>query len=130
MADCSRSRCTSGTSRRGPARAALVAVTLLAGCRGPAGPPGPPGQAGQAGVLKVERLKRNQVVPAHSVMPVQVDCPAGQRVLAGGFEGQRPELQLSTSWPADEDTWEFQVHNSFGMDQDITLWAVCAGGGG
>lgn len=130
MAERSRSRRTPGTIRRGSALAALVAVALAAGCRGPAGPPGPSGQAGQPGVLKVERLSRTETVPPHSTLPVRLDCPAGQRVLAGGFEGQRPELQLSTSWPADEDTWEFQVHNSFGMDLDITLWAVCAGAAG
>jgi hypothetical protein len=101
-------------------------LLALCACRGPQGSPGAKGTAGRPGALAVVTVSKRHTIPAETKVQLQLDCPAGKKVLAGGFDGAQETLRFDGSWPVDEGTWGFEIHNSFAMTADVTLWAVCA----
>ena len=63
----------------------LKGATGPAGAKGAAGASGPAGPAGTAGVSGLERVTVSQSVPANSQAFLNVDCPAGKKIL--GLQG-------------------------------------------
>lgn len=91
-----------------------------AGPQGPTGPQGPPGPPGTPGVSGHEILQR-AIGPAQvPEQGIDVQCPAGKKVMGGGFEirGTNP---LNPMWPAPIVAFSGPI----GIDR----WGVKAGAG-
>jgi hypothetical protein len=74
-------------------------------------------------------------VIVHSNLPVAagataqdvVPCPAGKKVLGGGFSGLVPEVQTYRSFPqAGNDAWIVAVENEGSVASFYDAYAICA----
>lgn len=108
-----------------------------AGPAGPAGLPGPAGPQGPAGLSGIERVVAN--IPTHPAgingmgsITGAIACPAGKRVLSGGFEATHlgsGNLVASRSYPDSDTTWRVTVRNtsvSPVSNVQFRVWAICA----
>jgi len=96
----------------------LAVATMLGGC---------------AGISGYQTVMNRMVVPGGKFQNVHVDCPAGKRVLGGGFNVETPnDIKIFTSEPSDghgnlvDHSWNVFVHNSGTQDRQTTVIAVCA----
>ena len=97
----------------------LGTVGMLAGC----------------GVSGYQTVMNRVVVPGGSTQSVHVNCPAGKKVLGGGFDIETPdEVKVYSSEPSDghgnliDNGWDVMVrHPRQAHDGDCDLRAVGAG---
>jgi hypothetical protein len=101
---------------------------------GPAGPqgeqgtqgvPGEPGLQGPAGISGLEVVEVNSGTLNAFRIDVVVDCPAGKRVLGGGFAtvGNNQYAVVMANAPLDGNRWVVTVFQS---DLTARLWSVQA----
>jgi len=96
---------------------ALLAIPWLCGC-----------------ALSGHQIVQNrQLIPGGATQTVVVDCPAGKKVLGGGFSTETPDdIKLFSSDPSDgrgnlSDTkWSVMVKNVGTSARQTTSVAVCA----
>jgi hypothetical protein len=104
------------------------------GATGPAGPIGPIGPSGPAGVSGWSLVQQETNLPGdpnHTANEVQVNCPAGARVLGGGVTagpgGDRRQLHIYFNGPtADGTAWTAGVQNEASATVPIFTSAICA----
>jgi hypothetical protein len=72
------------------------------------------------------------VVPAGTTQSVHVDCPAGKKVLGGGFSVETPnDVSVFHSEPSDghgnliDNGWDVMVHNTGTQGRQTTASAIC-----
>ena len=73
------------------------------------------------------------VVPAGTTQSVHVDCPAGKKVLGGGFSIETPnDVSVFHSEASDghgnfiDNGWDVMVHNTGTQGRQTTASAICA----
>ena len=96
----------------------VVALTgMLAGC----------------GVSGYQTVMNRVVVPGGATQSVHVNCPAGKKVLGGGFDIETPdEVKVYSSEPSDghgnliDNGWDVMVHNIDTQGRQTTAVAICA----
>lgn len=78
-------------------------------------------------------VQNRQLIPGGATQTVVVDCPAGKKVLGGGFSTETPDdIKLFSSDPSDgrgnlSDTkWSVMVKNVGTSARQTTSVAVCA----
>ena len=101
------------------------------GPTGPQGPAGPAGPQGPAGPSAVSALTTSEAAdhPAGAVDGGTVACPAGQRVVSGGFFSDSGVVFLSRP-TGDRTGWMVAVDNSgSSVSGDLEGYALCAGSG-
>lgn len=91
---------------------------------------GPPGGTGVSGY---EIVTHQEFLAAGSFANVHVDCPAGKKVLGGGFDIETPDdVKVFSSEPSDgqgnitDHGWNVFVHNAGTMTRQTTVSAICA----
>jgi hypothetical protein len=120
-----KSNCTSGetaltwnqTGPQGPA-----------GAPGPAGTPGPqgqPGTPGPAGVAGYEIINTHGTLPLNGSIEVTATCPAGKRVIAGGYVAPSVLDTASSSRPEGDNGWRVEFKSN-GGNGDASAYAICA----
>jgi hypothetical protein len=92
-------------------------IVMLAGC----------------GVQGYQTVMNRVVVPGGATQSVHVDCPAGKKVLGGGFSIETPdEVKVFHSEPSDghgnlvDNGWDVMVHNIDSQGRQTTAVAICA----
>ncbi|MEU5049908.1 hypothetical protein [Streptomyces sp. NPDC021096] len=73
-------------------------------------------------------VKSNLLVAAHDNAQAIVDCPAGKKVLGGGFFGFIPEVRTFRSFPqgAAFTAWVVVVQNDSNVTSAFDAYAICA----
>lgn len=73
------------------------------------------------------------VVPGGATQSVHVECPAGKKVLGGGFSIETPDdVKIFHSDPSDghgnliDHGWDVMVHNAGTSGRQTTAVAICA----
>ncbi|MBZ5533827.1 MAG: hypothetical protein LAO20_20550 [Acidobacteriia bacterium] len=73
------------------------------------------------------------VVPGGATQSVHVECPAGKKVLGGGFSIETPDdMKVFSSDPSDghgnliDHGWDVMVHNTGTAGRQTTAVAICA----
>jgi hypothetical protein len=106
------------------------------GAQGPVGPAGPqglqgiPGLEGPSGPISgLERVQVNAPFDTTATKEVQADCPAGKKVLGGGytyfFGG--PAVPLDTNLPTlDLGSWMVSGTNFANTQWSVSAIAICA----
>jgi hypothetical protein len=125
---CKRSETQLQWSQTGPQGPAGVQGPI-----GPAGPAGPIGAAGTNGVSGYQRVTEsiNNFTVAPSTESVHVEsCPAGEKVVGGGFVSFNAGgfLSTNTNGPVSDSQWAISVYNPSGNPVTIgteDFYAVC-----
>jgi hypothetical protein len=98
------------------------------GPQGPQGPVGPQGPSGLSGYVIV--TGNPQVVQDGKTTRLTVSCPAGKKVLGGGYsnpDARGTNNSVLASFPSSDTMWEVQIHNPSGSAQfGITPYGICA----
>ena len=88
---------------------------------------------GGCAISGYQTVTNRVVVPSGSSQSVHVDCPAGKKVLGGGFNIETPDdIKVFTSEPSDgqgnlvDHSWDVFVHNAGTQARQVTAIAVCA----
>ncbi|MFG2879232.1 hypothetical protein ACGFYU_30230 [Streptomyces sp. NPDC048337] len=70
----------------------------------------------------------NQLVAAHDNAQAIVPCPAGKKVIGGGFFGFIPEVQAFRSFPQGSEftAWVVVVQNNSNVTSAFDAYAICA----
>jgi hypothetical protein len=107
-----------------------------AGSTGPMGPMGPQGPQGTAGVsgYQIATATFSGGLAAGQFMSATATCPAGTRVLAGGFTQSPPagfnvSLTPTKSYPNTNQSWlvEFRNTQAFSLPTiNMVVYAICA----
>ena len=104
-------------TRRVTALCALGIAGMLAGCA----------------ISGYQNVMNKVVVPAGATQSVHVDCPAGKKVLGGGFSIETPnDVSVFHSEPSDgqgnriDNGWDVMVHNTGTQGRQTTAIAICA----
>ena len=126
-----KSSCTSGetaltwnqTGPQGPAGAPGPAGTP--GPQGATGPQGQPGTPGPAGVAGYEIINTHETLPLNGSIEVTATCPAGKRVIAGGYVAPSVLDTASSSRPEDDKGWRVEF-KSIGGNGEASVYAICA----
>lgn len=99
------------------AACALGMAGMLAGC----------------GISGYQAATNRVVVPGGTTQSVHVNCPAGKKVLGGGFSIETPDdVRIFTSEPSDghgnliDNGWDVMVHNTGTQGRQTTAIAICA----
>ncbi len=104
-------------------------TTGVPGTQGQPGTPGLPGTPGEPGGFSsaaVERVSNTGSAAADFGNPaIQARCPAGKRVLGGGFEKTAAVTNVLRSRPSD-DGIGWSVLLASGGSGTITVYAICA----
>lgn len=86
-----------------------------------------------AGISGHQTVMNRMVVPGGKFQNMHVDCPAGKKVLGGGFNIETPDdIKIFSSEPSDgrgnlvNHSWNVYVHNAGTQDRQTTVIAVCA----
>ena len=105
-----------------------TAIAKLRGQRGPQGPDGPEGPQGAPGAnggfdpAKVVVVQGNEAfIGAYSVASSTAACPAGTKVLGGGFTGTADPFISAPSGEA----WHVAGSTSFSAGARIKAYAIC-----
>ena len=104
------------------------------GPQGPIGPAGPQGVAGPSGPLSGRvTITAQGTAPSNSIGTASATCPAGKKVLGGGFTGLTGNTtHVSHSSPRPTPTgvsdtaWEVTLHNGDAFPLVFTVYAICA----
>jgi hypothetical protein len=99
-----------------------------AGAPGPQGPPGPQGQPsapGSAGVAGYEIMNTHGTLPLNGSIVVTATCPAGKRVIAGGYVAPSVLDTASLSRPEGDSGWLVEFKSNGGTGE-ASVYAICA----
>jgi hypothetical protein len=103
-----------------------------AGPAGPQGPQGDVGPAGPSGVSGYEIVTHQEFLAPGTFANVHVECPAGKKVLGGGFDIETPDdVKVFSSEPSDglgniiDHGWNVFVHNTGTVSRQTTVSAIC-----
>ena len=95
----------------------LVVAGVLSGC----------------GISGYQTVMNRVVVPGGATQSVHVECPAGKKVLGGGFNIETPDdIKIFSSDPSDghgnliDHGWDVMVHNAGTQSRQTTAVAICA----
>lgn len=101
-----------------------VGPTGAQGAVGPAGPTGDPGAGGSAGIEVVEVSVENALGASEQVL--LAPCPAGKKILGGGFLQNPARGQVVQSRPTGDRTgWYVHVDGLLLNTPQIKAFAVC-----
>jgi hypothetical protein len=110
------------TKTRFSAPAVVLASLTLAGMLG-----------GCSGISGYQTVMNRVVVPGGTTQSVHVDCPAGKKVLGGGFNYETPDdIKIYSSDPSDghgnlvDHSWDVMVRNAGTQARQTTAIAICA----
>jgi hypothetical protein len=104
----------------GACGAGEVAVTWTK--RGPRGYTGATGAPGVSGYQRVQTT----VSVTETMYSLGADCPAGKKVVGGGFVVSSAVAYASQSYPWDDDTWVVSVYKTSGATPWwLTVYAIC-----
>ncbi len=94
---------------------------------GPKGDPGPQGPKGDpAGVSGYEIVTNVDTLPPGSGLHVVATCPAGKKVLGGGYSSGE-NLATERSIPTNNGTaWDIFVNDTDNVGQGVAVIAICA----
>jgi hypothetical protein len=88
---------------------------------------------GCAGISGYQTVMNRVVVPGGSTQSIHVDCPAGKKVLGGGFNYETPDdIKIYSSDPSDghgnlvDHSWDVIVHNAGTQARQTSAIAICA----
>jgi hypothetical protein len=115
------------------ALSALAGATGPAGPQGPAGPSGPPGPTvqGSPQTSKLTRVQSTYTSPAAGFSGGAATCPAGSRVVSGGFlhdiAGQGEVF--ANAGAADGTSWIVAAFNYGDTSGTLTIFAYCSQAG-
>ncbi len=91
------------------------------------------GMLAGCGISGYQTVMNRVVVPGGATQSVHVDCPAGKKVLGGGFSIETPdEVKVFHSEPSDghgnlvDNGWDVMVHNIDTQGRQTTAIAICA----
>ena len=91
------------------------------------------GMLAGCGVSGYQTVVSRVVVPGGATQSVHVNCPAGKKVLGGGFDIETPdEVKVFSSEPTDghgnvvDNGWDVMVHNIDTQGRQTTAIAICA----
>lgn len=106
------------------------------GEQGPPGPAGPVGPTGPSGLSGYEIVSDVFDVPTGGGTLMQVDCPAGNQVLGGGYNtdsfqiaSTQQGLEVKISQPSAggrDPGWAVAMTNTTGESKSVTVYAICA----
>jgi hypothetical protein len=103
------------------------------GAQGSQGATGSQGAQGPPGLSAYEQVHRQILVNAGADANVSASCPAGKKVIGGGFDIETPtDVKVYSSEPTDgagnfSDTiWVAFVHNAGSVTRQVTVTAICA----
>jgi hypothetical protein len=89
--------------------------------------------SGCGAISGYETVMKREVVPGGNTQNVHVDCPAGKKVLGGGFSIETPDdIKVFHSEPEDghgnlvDHSWDVLVHNVGTQPRQTTAIAICA----
>ena len=95
------------------------------GAQGPVGPAGDRGPGGSAGIEVVEVSVGNAFLATDQSVLAQ--CPAGKKVIGGGFVQNPAAGKVGESRPTSDNTGWFVYANNLGASTpDIKAFAICA----
>ena len=92
------------------------------GATGPQGQPGPPSPAGIAGY---EIINTHETLPLNGSIEVTATCPAGKRVIAGGYVAPSVLDAASSSRPEGDTGWRVEFKSN-GGNGEASVYAICA----
>ena len=91
------------------------------------------GMLAGCGVSGYQTVMNRVVVPGGATQSVHVNCPAGKKVLGGGYDIETPdEVKVYSSEPSDghgnliDNGWDVMVHNIDTQGRQTTAIAICA----
>ena len=91
------------------------------------------GMLAGCGISGYQTAANRVVVPGGATQSVHVNCPAGKKVLGGGFDIETPdEVKVFSSEPTDghgnviDNGWDVMVHNIDTQGRQTTAIAICA----
>jgi hypothetical protein len=97
--------------------AAAIGLTGLGGCV----------------IMGHQIVQNRELIPGGATKTVLVSCPAGKKVLGGGFSTETPDdIKLYSSDPSDGQgnlsavTWSVMVKNTGTQARQTTAIAICA----
>lgn len=94
------------------------------GPKGDTGPQGPPGPVNTTEQMKVTATK---TLAPGAIDGAAAECPAGQRVLSGGYSMISGGAEVFVDRPSDADgAWIVLFHNYSTTSGDLTVYAYCA----
>lgn len=98
------------------------------GPQGPQGPEGPQGSRGPSGISNYNIVSANYgMIQAGFPADLAVQCPSGQKVLAGGHSVGNSNVIVTASAPAsDERRWLVNVWNTGNSQAGFSAYAICA----
>lgn len=83
------------------------------------------GPEGAPGVSGYERVQATSAV-TDTMVSRSVDCPAGKKVVGGGYSVVSAAAYAAGSYPFDDDTWHVQVYKTSGASPwGLTVYAIC-----
>jgi hypothetical protein len=95
-----------------------------AGAAGPLGPQGPTGSAGISGYEVVTVEVQNAFGNMGEI--VQAHCPAGKKVIGGGYKVDPMVGRVQRNFPDDDNTWYVWIDNLGGNTPIVGAYAICA----
>src|SRR5215469_6904140 len=91
------------------------------------------GMLAGCGISGYQTVMNRVVVAGGATQSVHVNCPAGKKVLGGGFDIETPEeVKVFSSEPSDghgnliNNGWDVMVHNIDTQGRQTTAIAICA----
>ena len=91
------------------------------------------GMLAGCGVQGYQTVVSRVVVPGGATQNVHASCPAGKKVLGGGYNIETPdEVKVFSSDPTDghgnviDNGWDVMVHNIDSQGRQTTAIAICA----
>jgi hypothetical protein len=89
--------------------------------------------SGCGGISGYQTVMNRVVVPGGATQSIHVECPAGKKVLGGGFNIETPDdIKIFSSDPSDghgnliDHGWDVMVHNVGTQGRQTTAVAICA----
>jgi hypothetical protein len=96
----------------------------------PAGPTGPQGPAGPPGLSATERVEVTTTASSVSPRTVQMQCPAGKRLMGGGarVNGTAPTVAIQSSFPDNDNIYRVVAREIVANQGSwsLTAFAICA----
>ena len=94
---------------------------------GPKGDPGPQGPKGDPGGFSGYEIVTNvDTLPSGGGLHVVATCPAGKKVLGGGYSSGA-NLATERSLPINNGTaWDIYVNDTDNTTQGVAVYAICA----
>jgi hypothetical protein len=125
----SRQLAPGAVTSRNIASAAVTRAKLARSARPVPGPQGPPGPAGLVDLSKIHQIQGPTVViPANNVGFATADCPAGEKVIGGGY---LMVTLASSATPAasrplpSQTSWRVTVNNTGTTSVTVEAYAIC-----